>query len=322
MGVRDIIELIILFSIFIVFMIWIIYTIYSIKLSNRLKNHIIKEKQEDISLLDRIINYYNYRKEKIVNGILIENNTSKRDKNKQYKEVSVLVDSILSSLVLLIIYILISIFYLRNINLLSVIGVLIFGFIIPGFISLIKENIRKKEIEKDLLLLIKIINNNLQSGKTIKESLDDAKNKLNGYIKEELIELINDLDHGLSLDVAFKRMKDRSKVNDLSYLTATLSILSKTGGDINLAFSYLEKIFKTRKTLDQELISTTASSKLVFIILSILPVIVFLGMIVLYDNYLNLYITTDIGKLLGISEALLYLVYILVIKKVMRIEKY
>ena len=117
-------------------------------------------------------------------------------------------------------------------------------------------------------------------------------------------------------------MKDRSKVNDLSYLTATLSILSKTGGDINLAFSYLEKIFKTRKTLDQELISTTASSKLVFIILSILPVIVFLGMIVLYDNYLNLYITTDIGKLLGISEALLYLVYILVIKKVMRIEKY
>ncbi len=76
------------------------------------------------------------------------------------------------------------------------------------------------------------------------------------------------------------------------------------------------------KKLNQELDSTIASSKLVYIILSILPILVFGGMVLIYDNYLDLYISTDIGKLLGITEILLYMSYMIIIKKIMIIDRY
>ena len=117
-------------------------------------------------------------------------------------------------------------------------------------------------------------------------------------------------------------MEERCNVDDIVYLTTALSILNKTGGNTKEVFDYLENLFTTRKKLNQELDATIASSKLVYIILSILPIITLGGMMLLYDNYLYLFIETNIGKLIGASIVLLYMMYIFIIRKIMIIEKY
>ena len=178
--------------------------------------------------------------------------------------------------------------------------VLIVGFLIPGIIKQIRFELDKKNIDKNLLKAIILINNDINAGKTIKESIKDTSLRLDGAIKVEFTKVIDDLDHGLSLEVAFKRMQDRCKVDDVVYLATTLTILSKTGGNIKLVFTYLEKLFRTRKSLDRELKVATASSNFVFMVLSVLPIIVIFGMYIMYDNFIGLFISSPLGILLGI----------------------
>ena len=325
METKDVIEIATLFILFIMFIVWLILIIHSIKLSHRLNNHVLKKDNNDnISIIDKLITWYQIRKTEIADGILEMSLKSKKaiDKHKQIKEINGIIDAFACALIFVTLYILLSIFYIKEIDTLSFIMAFILGFILPGLVYLFNHEIEKKEIEKNLLKAITIINNNLQANKSIKEALIDTKDKINGKLKIELESVINDLEHGLSLEVAFKRMKTRCEVADLTYLTTTLSILSKTGGNTKEVFNYLESLFQIRKKLSQELDATIASSKLVYIILSVLPIIVLIGMILIYDGYLTLYITSPLGNLLGFSELLLYLIYILTIKKIMMIDKY
>ena len=117
-------------------------------------------------------------------------------------------------------------------------------------------------------------------------------------------------------------MQDRCKVDDVVYLATTLTILSKTGGNIKLVFTYLEKLFRTRRSLDSELKVATASSNFVFIVLSILPIIIVFGMYIMYENFIGLFVNSPLGILLGISIITLYIIYVYTIRKIIKIEKY
>lgn len=325
MGIKDIIEIATLFILFIMFIIWLILIIHSIKLSHRLNNHVLKKADnEDISIIDKLLTWYKNKKIEIAESILEMSSHKKKtiDKHRQVKDIYNAIDSVACAILFLITYILLCFFYIKAINILSCVLIFGLGFILPGIVDLVKHEINKKEIEKNLLKAITIINNNLQANRSIKEALIDTKDKLNGTLKEELNNVITDLDHGLSLETAFKRMKKRCDVEDITYLTTTLSILSKTGGNTKEVFNYLEDLFQTRKKLNQELDATVASAKLIYIILSILPIVVLIGMIVIYDNYLTLYITSTLGSLLGGIQVVLYLAYVIVIRKIMIIEKY
>ena len=321
MQLKDIFQVMVLFVVFIAFIIWLIYLIGSIKLKNRIKGSTVKLKNDiPDSFIDRIINNYLKHREKVIKDIIPKKKYI--EKKKDIQELYNLIDSIYCSIITLIIYFGFCIFYLNKPSFLSIILFLLIGFIIPGIIKQIKLEFDKKNIDKNLLKAIILINNDIDRGKTIKESIKDTASRLDGAIKKEFMLVINDLDHGLSIEVAFNRMKERCKVDDVIYLATTLTILSKTGGNIKLVFSYLEKLFRTRKTLDRELKATTASSNFVFMILSILPIILVLGMYMMYDNFIGLFISSPLGILLGISIISLYIIYIYVIRKVIKIEKY
>ena len=322
MSVVDVIELSVLSIGIIVFILWILLMIHGFKVSNRVSKYTIKNNKKEISVLDKLINKYISFKKKISNKIYKQSTIKDIKLAKKQNDFSTTIDSIVSSLIFIFIYIILCLIYSKEIYTLILISIAILGFILPGIINVFKEKIRKEKIEKSILKVISVINNNLQANKSIKEALIDTKNKVDDPIKEELNEVIYDLDHGLSIDTAFNRMQQRCNIDEITYLTTSLSILSKTGGNNKEVFNYLEDLFKTRKKLNQELESTIASSKLVYIILSILPILVFSGMILIYDNYLDLYLSTDIGKILGMCEVLLYFSYLIIIKKIMIIDKY
>lgn len=323
MEIKDIVEISILFILFIVFIIWLLLMIHSIKLSHRINNHTFKNEEDDnISLPDRLLTWYKNKKYEISEAMLILSKDKDIDRRKKDRELSNIIDSLVCANSFLVLYIVLSIFHLQKISFLPLVSAFILGFVLPGIYNLTIDQIKRKNIENNLSKAIFLINNNLQANMNIKEALIDTKEKIDGDLKLELEYVINDLNHGLSLEVAFNRMKDRCGVEDIAYLTTTLSILSKTGGNTKEAFDYLESLFQTRKKLSQELDATIASAKLVYLILSILPIIVFGGMLLIYDNYLMMFISTPLGNLLGIGQLFLYFMYIIVIKKIMIIEKY
>ena len=319
MGYKDIFKILVLFIIFIAFLIWVVYYISSIRLANRIKNTTIKSsKNESNSFIDDIVNWYKKEKKRVVSKLLKKN----IDDREREKVLCTAIDSITCSISLILVYLFLSLFYLIIPSFSIIFLVFLIGLLIPNIFKLLKQEYNKKQIEKNLLKVITLINNGLASGKTIRESIESTKDKLDGPIKKEIEEVIYDLEHGLSLEVAFTRMQRRTEVEDIIYLTTTLSMLSKTGGNIVLMFDYLEKLFTTRTKLDQELKATVASSRLVFIIMSIIPVVVFIGMMMIYPNYLVMFATSALAKLLGMLIVSLYIFYIMIIRRIMKIEKY
>ena len=207
-----------------------------------------------------------------------------------------------------------------NINIMHIILFLIIGYFLPnGFIYYYRYK-KKKIIEDDLLKAIIIMNNSFKSGRNIMQAIETVKNELDGPIAEEFKKISLDISYGLSLDIVFNRFYNRVKIEDAKYIASSLTLLNKTGGNIVKVFSMIETSFFDKKKLNDELNSLTASSRFMFKVLSILPLIFVVLISILNKDYFKPLITSFIGIIILLSIVIIYILYIAIIKKVLKVD--
>ena len=97
--------------------------------------------------------------------------------------------------------------------------------------------------------------------------------------------------------------------------------IEKTGGNVVKVFSSIERSFFERKKLNDELKSVTALSNFVFKILVAIPFIIFIMIYVLNPEFFAPFITTTIGNVLLGIIILIYVVYVVVVKRVIKIRE-
>lgn len=198
--------------------------------------------------------------------------------------------------------------------------IFIVSFFLPDVFLNISFYTKRKKIENDLLKAIIIMNNAFSSGRNIMQAIEIVKSELDGPIQDEFKKIYLDITYGLSLDVVFNRFYDRVRIEDAKYITTSLALLNKTGGDIVKVFSMIEKSIFDKKNLKNELDSLTASSRFVFRLLVILPFVFVLIIFVLNPSYFNPLFTTPIGIVVLGLTVLLYILYILIIRKVLKVS--
>ena len=99
-------------------------------------------------------------------------------------------------------------------------------------------------------------------------------------------------------------------------------VTTSTGGNMKDVFSSIEKNLYTRRSLDMELKATIASSRLVFYILLLLPICLGILLSITSPNYLQIFFTSSIGIFLFVIGISIYIIYIIIIYHIMKIEKY
>lgn len=198
--------------------------------------------------------------------------------------------------------------------------IFIIGFFLPDIFLNIEFSKKRKMIEEDLLKAIIIMNNAFKSGRNIMQAIEIVKDELDGSISDEFQKIYIDINYGLSLEVVFNRFYERVKLEDVKYITSSLSLLNRTGGNIVKVFSMIEKTFFDKKKLRNELNSMTASSTFVYRLLISLPFIFSAIIIVLNPGYFKVMYTTTIGLLTTLLIIILYILYVLVIKKVLKVK--
>lgn len=227
---------------------------------------------------------------------------------------------ILLSLGVFILSLITMLFHYIHFNLMFIMIVFIISFFIPDIFLNIEFYKKRKKVEEDLLKAIIIMNNAFQSGRNIMQAIEIVKAELDGPIQDEFKKIYLDITYGLSLDVVFSRFYDRVKLEDAKYITTSLTLLNKTGGDIIKVFSLIEKSIFDKKNLKNELKSLTASSEFVFKLLISLPFIFILIIFLLNPSYFMPLFTTTLGIIILILTILIYVLYILLVKKVLEVE--
>ena len=173
----------------------------------------------------------------------------------------------------------------------------IFGFFVIDIYFAIYNSFKKKRIEQDLLNAIIIMNNAFRSGRSTMQAIEIVSHELSGPIAQEFKKMYLEINYGLSLDVVFDRFSKRVDSEEVGYITSSLSILNKTGGNIIKVFASIEAMLFNKKKLKEEMKSLTSSSKMLSIFLLILPVaLVFVMLFLSYDGNI-IEILTSASKL-------------------------
>lgn len=302
--------------------VWLYFTLVSLKLEKRIENHTIKkEYPDDYSIADKIIKKFHIIKENLINQLIRKSDDDLYSEETKKKH-ELFANQIISCILTAIIYLITTLISKIPFSLSLLVIAILIGILIPNIITNINEKIRIKKMEKDLLKVVSLMNNLFQSGKSIIQVIDTIILEIDGPLKEEFIYVKKDMENGLSFKNAFDRLYKRTKLEDIKLIMTSLTILSKTGGDIVKVFSTIEENLYTRKNLENELKAVIASSELVFKALVILPVVLYGFMALGNQEYLTCYFESTLGIILFMIIVLIYIIYILIIKKIMKIEKY
>lgn len=195
-----------------------------------------------------------------------------------------------------------------------------FGFYTLNLIYINKYYMYRKQIENDLVEAIVVMNNAFKAGMTITQAVNLVVKQLDGPISREFEKIAMELSFGIDVEVAFTRFSDRIKVAEAVYLTSSLAVLSKTGGNIVKVFDSIEKTLMNKRKLENELKSLTSSSRFIMYVLICVPVAFALLIGLINKDYFKPLIENPLGfVIIGIS-LIIYITYIYVVRKVMKVR--
>jgi tight adherence protein B len=198
--------------------------------------------------------------------------------------------------------------------------VFLLGFFGLDIYLMIMDKVKMNRIEKDMGKAIVVMNNAFKSGYSIMQAIYLVYTELDGPISVEFKKMYMDITFGLNMEVVFKRFSERVNCVEASYMSTSLAVLNKTGGNIVQVFNSVERSLMTRKKLKDELDSVSASARAVFKILVCIPIVLILMLLILNPAYFVPLFTTPIGILCLILSALIYILYIFIIKKIVYVE--
>ena len=270
---------------------------------------IIIKKISKILSKSKVLNDYGNRYNKYL---------SNDDENKKTGMDYVSIKLILS-IFLVLIYMVSSILR-NNFNILFLLLIFIGSFFLLDIYYIINYKKRRRLIENDLLNAIIIMNNAFKSGMNIMQAISIVESELTGPIKDEFRKINIDIKYGLSLETVFDRFYNRVKIEDIKYISSSLSLINKTGGNIVRVFSAIEKNFYDKKKIRDEMNSLTSSSTFMFRLLVFMPILLVLIILVLNKDYFLPLINTNIGRVIILLILILYTMYIIVVKKVMKVN--
>lgn len=325
--VMQIIIILILFGI----VLWLIKLNRVTRLERRFSKFSVNVIRDDeLSFFDRLIKIYNVNRKKlskILYKLKIFNDYSKKyekycDNTRIIREdpMDYISTKVLAGCAMMILIVISDVFQYKNITFLQLITTFLIGFFIPDVLLISKTKMRKHQIEKDMLKAIIIMNNSFKSGLSIMQAIYMVSNELDGPISEEFKKMYIDLSFGLNMEVVFERFTKRIDTKEARYITTSLNVLNKTGGNIVQVFASVERNSFTRKKLQEELGALAASAKAIFKILVAIPILIFLGIFILNPNYFTPLFTDPIGIMLLFVIILIYVLYIIVIRKVMKVK--
>lgn len=242
----------------------------------------------------------------------------------KYRDYFEPIDFITNKIVISLIFILLTIFsQVFAIKVLSIYELIInyfIGYYLLDIYLYFDYKRQIKLIENELLRAIIIMNNAFKSGKSTLQAIKIASEELPEPICDEFKKMYFDMKYGLSVDTVFDRFAKRVNIEEAVYLSSSLTILDKTGGNIVEVFSSIERTLFDKKKLKEELKNITASSNMIVKILFAVPFLFIMIIYLLNPSYFAPLFSLPLGYMIIAIVITMFIIYIVVLKKVLKVE--
>lgn len=282
------------------------------------------------SYSDRVLySYYRFVKKMRVyvkKSFYLKKSAKRYDKYISYKNHNVIegIDFITTKIVIAMVFIVFTVFSqvfsLRILNFFDFVINFVIGYYILDIYLHFSYKKKKKKMANDLLRAVIVMNNAFKSGKSTLQAIKITGDELEGPLKEEFKKIYLDMKYGLSVDTVFDRFAKRVGIDEAVYLSSSLSILNKTGGNIVLVFSSIERTLFDRKKLDLELKNISSVPKMVVKVLIAVPVIFGIVIYFLDPDFFAPLFDSVLGYMIVGIIIIMFSIYIFLLMRILRIE--
>ena len=324
----NIIQIIIMLVLFIV-IISLLRQNIAIKYERRIGRYSIDPINKKFSsLFDNVKNYYDNLiirlRKPLSKTFIIKKLSKKYEKYVVYGEDRKAIDYVINKLLISLTFILLVIFSQvlqgRVISVLELFVYFILGYFILDLYLIYAKKRRIKLIENQMLRAIIIMNNAFKSGKSTLQAVEIASRELAEPINHEFEKMYRDMKYGLSVDTVFERFAKRIDIEEARYVSSSLTILNKTGGNIIKVFSSIEKTLFDKKKLKEELKNLTGSSNMIVKLLLCVPVVFVLIIYILNPDYFNPLFESTLGYMILCIIFLMFIVYVWFLQKIIKVK--
>ena len=332
MNNRIMLLLEIILVIFVIFVIILILKFYSSsKKIKRISIYSIEPvKDTSSSLYDKIINkYLNFIKKqrpymKKINYFKVR--SKKYDKYIKYKQrdkveaIDFITNKLIIAGVFLLLAIFSQIFNYRGFGLFRYLLNFFVGYYILDIYYYFYYRRQTKLIENELLRAVIVMNNAFKAGKSTLQALKIASVELPEPINDEFKKMYLDMKFGLSVDTVFDRFAKRVNLEEAVYLSSSLTILNKTGGNIIEVFSSIERTLFDKKKLSEELKNISSAPKMVVYTLFFVPIVFVLLIYILNRDYFKPLFSSTLGYIIIAIIVVMFSIYVFLLRRILRIE--
>ena len=157
--------------------------------------------------------------------------------------------------------------------------------VVPILAVRLQRTQRINDLVRQLPDALDMMARGLKVGHPLQTSLSSVANEMPDPIGTEFGLVVDQVAFGDDLVDAFNEFADRLNQEDVHYLATAIAIQHGTGGDLARVLTTLSKVIRERLTMRRKVKAVSAEGRLSAAILSVVPVIIFVGLNVMSPSY-------------------------------------
>ncbi|HAQ08215.1 MAG TPA: type II secretion system protein [Bacillus bacterium] len=205
-------------------------------------------------------------------------------------------------------------------NILVVIMGFIFGSLLPRWYVKKKQKERILKFNDGLPDMISTIVGSLRAGFSFQQALKAVTEEAGSPIKEEMDNVIKEMQYGASLEDSLNELKDRMPSEDLDLMIQAILIQRQVGGNLATVLDKIVQTIRERTKIHRQISSLTAQGRLSGIVIGLLPVILAFVLYLIEPEYIGTLFRNPIGIALTAAGIFSGIIGFILIRKITAVE--
>jgi tight adherence protein B len=194
------------------------------------------------------------------------------------------------------------------------------GFSIPFIWLWWKRNARLKKFAAQLPEAMELVARALRAGHSLAAGLHVVADEMPEPIAKEFGRVYEEQNLGVSLEDALMHMCERVPNLDLRFFVTSVNIQRQTGGDLAEILDRIGHVIRERFKILGQVKALTAEGRLSGVVLIAMPIGLFLMMLHMKPDYIELLWTDPMGVKMSVGAIVLMIIGSYAIKKIVDIK--
>jgi len=205
-------------------------------------------------------------------------------------------------------------------NLILTVVVVLLGTVGPFLYLAVKASRRLAKFEEQLPSTLQLLSGALQAGHSLQQAADTVVHEAGDPIAGEFQRVLTEARLGRPLEDAFEAMAKRTRSLDFEWTVMAIRLQRQVGGNLAEVLSTVSRTIRERYALKRQIRALSAEGRLSSVILSVLPILMFVALLAFNPVFLAPLYSTATGLLMLAGAGVLMLIGVFWMKKITEIK--